>query len=124
MGRLELTLREMLTTIKDGAGKIREELETGDNKKAEEACSEIIEFTVHSEGWALELSRCGIEVRSFMEKIAREINSLKGLLDNLLCYFNEADMQRATKKLNDIVQDLGDFQRALSNANNQDNQKP
>jgi hypothetical protein len=33
-------------------------------------------------------------------------------------------MQRATKKLNDIVQDLGDFQRALSNANNQDNQKP
>lgn len=48
----------------------------------------------------------------------------RGLLDNLLCYFNEADMQRATKKLNDVVQDVGDFQRALFNANNQDSQKP
>jgi len=111
MGESEMTLPEMLNTIKGGARKVKEAWEKGDKEAAWKAYSEDMNEIVRIEPWE---SSKHIIVKDLMDKIEKNINDdLYGLL------YNEADAQRVKNKLSYIIQLVDNCQGALSNTDNQ-----
>jgi hypothetical protein len=107
----EMTLPEMLNTIKGGARKVKETLDKGDKEAAWKAYSEDMNDIVRIETWE---SSKHIILKDLMDKIEKNItDDLYGLL------YNQANKQRIKNKLTYIIQLVNNCHGVLSNINRQ-----